>query len=127
MTSETATKWVPAFYGSGTCTVTRHDSREPHLYVYGPRNENEDDWMRARYKMCYELAEWLNDGKRPAWLDDLKRTEEGYAFDLDGTCIYATGPVYDADPPNLNWKQCDDEESRNARARLIDLLMKGPQ
>lgn len=115
--------WEPAFYGSGTCLVRRRDDyRAPYLYVCGPRNDDDDQWMRDRYAMCYQLTEYLNGGKRPLWLADMRRTKEDEATDLDGSSIRATGPMVDKDPPNLHWVEDDSYEAAIARARLMDMV-----
>lgn len=123
----TATEtWVHRWYGSGTQIVANDANLlAPCLYVYGPRFDNEDDSDRARYQVCEELAAFLNGGPRPAWLDDMERVSESSLSDLDGSLIDAVGPLYDIDPPKLNWQQRDDEDSRSARARLIDRLSFG--
>ena len=112
-------EWGSFFYGSGTTIVKNIFKRgEPWYYLYGPRDENEDAQQSHRYKMCQELANWLNGGERPPWIGDLKRSEEGSCFDLDGTLIYACGPYLNCDPP----QQDDSDEARSMRARLIDRL-----
>lgn len=59
---------------------------------------------------------------RPAWMDDMRRDSERSLIGCDNSSIYATGPSYDANPPHMFWRECDDEDARNARARLIDRL-----
>ena len=117
-------KWDCRFYGSGTTVIVNSAGhyRGPHFYVYGPRNEDEDQWMRDRYKVCHELCDYLNGGDKPAWFDQLERLSEDYCEDLDGTNIRATGPSIDVDPPNLNWREDDSDEAKDARARLMDRL-----
>jgi len=121
-----AETWVHRWYASGTQIVVNDaDVLAPYLYVYGPVLASEDDTVRGRYQVCEQLAAFLNGGPRPAWLDDMDRTSETQLTDLDGTIIDAVGPLYDCDPPKLNWQQTEDEQSRNQRARLIDRLSFG--
>jgi hypothetical protein len=127
-------RWRSEFYPSGTCVVKTRE-REPHLGVYGPRGVGDEKYedgddvnaVRIRYRMTDELAAWMNDGPRPAWLDDLRRVSETKLVGLDGSMVLALGPFYDANPPALQWKECDDVESRDARARLIDRVSRGEQ
>lgn len=117
--------WKPRFFGSGTCIVTDDSKRGPWLYVYGPASDDEGQWMRNRMTMCGELADYLNGGKRPTWLDDLERVSETRAVDLDGTGISAVGPMVDRNPPKLDWAQDDSEEAQDARRRLMNKLRPG--
>ena len=124
--TETAQAWHAEFYPSGTCVVKTYD-RAPHLGVYGPawvgkKDEDGDDIdaIQIRYRMTYDLQAWMNDGPRPAWLDDMSRVSEIKLVGLDGSMILAIGPFYDVNPPALQWEECDDIDSRDARARLID-------
>ena len=112
--------WNTMMFGSGTHIVKRDVADEPWLYVYGPRDE--DDSQPVRYSMCKELERFLNGGQRPLWLCDMARVSEEELIGADGSSISATGPLYDADPPNLRWETCEDVESKNKRARLIDLV-----
>lgn len=108
-------------FESGTMIVT--DGTWPHCYVYGPRNDDEDQGVRDRFKVCEDIRDYLNGGERPKWLDDLERTSEESASDLDGTSITATGPMIDRDPPNCLWVFDDSEKAKDARARLMDRLL----
>lgn len=119
-TVATETAWKPQFFGSGTCVVQR-SYNEPWLYVYGPANPDEAKYVRDRMQLCYDLAAYLNGGSRPAWLADMDRISEREAIDLDGTSVTATGPLYDADPPRLVWRERGDDD--DARARLMDRLL----
>lgn len=115
-------------YGSGTHLVARSDPcSDPWLYVYGPNSEDETVYAHDRWKVCQDLCDFLNGGTRPAWLNDLERTSEDHAEDLDGTSISATGPMIDADPPNLHWVQDDSWTAKLARAALMDRLFLFPR
>jgi hypothetical protein len=122
-------EWRCEYFPSGTMLVSRRrgESNDPWLYIYGPLGANEDDTEENRYKVVQDVCDYMNGGPRPAWLDDLRRTREDYAEDLDGTRITATGPMVDIDPPNLNWRQDNSEAARNARARLMDRLFFTPK
>ncbi len=118
-------KWEPQFFGSGTCIVTSNQRDEPHYYVYGPHSPDDGQRQRNRIAMCHQLADWLNGGDRPLWLDDMKRTHEDGCFDLDGTKIFATGPsvLCDCCPPHkMHWLLDESDEAVSKRARLIDRL-----
>ena len=120
-------RWIVTTYGSGTTTVSLRRAkpiREPWLYVYGPNNpeRDEDRYYRDRQKVCQDVCDYLNGGSRPAWLDDLERTTEIHAESLDGTSISACGPMFDADPPHLNWRTDESDDAKNARARIMDLV-----
>ena len=115
--------WQPEFYVSGTCIVVDRESvRTPHLYIYGPRHEDDDKTQTQRMRLCYEIAEYMNGGERPSWIDDLERRSEDSADDLDGTSIRATGPSVDVNPPNLDWREDVSDEAVLARARLMDIF-----
>lgn len=125
--------WEVRAYASGTMTVQDMEAPtktfkygvldlSPWFYVYGPGNEDEDQWMRDRWKVCEDLCDYMNGGQRPAWIDDMERISEVEAIALDGTSITATGPMVDRDPPNCNWDQDRSVEAVNARARLMDRL-----
>jgi hypothetical protein len=97
------------------------DDTMPHLQVYGP-GDQEPDSCGNRHAMCEDIAKLLNDGVVPKWWGDMERTSETVIRGCDGSMIIATGPSYDTDPPNLNWAECNDNESRNRRIHLIDKL-----
>lgn len=109
-------------YGSGTQVVTSHEPGTPWLYVYGPSSDDDSARVQNRFRVCEDLVEFLNGGERPAWLDDMHRVSESCIEDYDGTHISATGPMVDA-TGSLCWRQCDSQQSQDARARLIDRLM----
>jgi hypothetical protein len=120
--TEKPVTWKPQFFGSGTCIVTSLEAKKPHLYVYGPRNDDDGQCQRDRMKMCYQLADFLNGGDRPAWLDDMERRSEDACDDLDGSSIRATGPSIDRNPPALDWWEDGSDEANSNRARLMDRL-----
>lgn len=115
-------KYTPQFYGSGTCIVMGSTMKEPWLTVYGPANPDEGKYQRQRMAMCYEIAGFLNGGCRPAWLDDMDRKSEIEAVDLDGSIVAATGPLFDRNPPHLDWWTDESDAAKDARARLMDRL-----
>jgi len=115
--------WEHKLYGSGTQVVSQNDCNEPHLYVYGPRLLSDKECCHERSAVCQDLRDFLNGGERPDWLDDLERISEDELRGVDGTSIRSTGPMYDCDPPKLNWKECADEGSQAKRARLIDRVV----
>lgn len=113
--------WRVVFYGSGTHVVTTNRPEEPWFYVYGPlAQEGFDD---VRYKMCEDLSAFMNgSSRRPLWLDDMTRVSETLLEGFDGSSVFATGPMYDTDPPKLCWAEKQDQEAKDKRARLIDKL-----
>lgn len=113
-------RWHTESYESGT-TVVMHDYGQPWLYVYVPGSDIDDG--RYRLGACEALADFLNGGARPRWLDDMERYGERMLRGTDGSFVQATGPMYDADPPRLNWCEREDASAVDARARLIDRLM----
>lgn len=116
-------EWDPRFYGSGTTIVClRAERRRPHLYIHADAAIDEDRRQSDRYVMCQQLADFMNGGKRPAWLDDFERTSEIAAKSLAGGSIEAVGPMVDKDPPNLFWVTDESEAAANDRARLMDAL-----
>lgn len=115
-------EWQPAFFPSGTTIVRQDWAGKPHLYVYADAATTEDRSDRDRFDMCYQLAEFMNGGHRPAWLDDLDRQTETHAEALTGAKVFATGPMVDIDPPNLNWRLDESDQAKDDRARLMDIL-----
>lgn len=116
-------EWEPRYYGSGTTIVgLRLHQHKPHLYIYADAAVDESRYMRDRYEMCRQLTAYMNGGERPEWLDDFERLDEISSRSLCGGQIFATGPVYDRDPPNLFWVQDDSDDAKNDRARLMDVL-----
>lgn len=118
MTQQQTETWTRRAYGSGTQIVTSGQPDRPHLYVYGLVG---DDISRTR--ICEDLVLLLNDDRRPAWWDDISRVSEVLLMACDGTSIFATGPYLDTDPPNGAWAERQDDEGKDARARLIDRLV----
>lgn len=116
-------EWKPRFYGSGTTIVgLKKNAGKPHLYVYSDTAIDEDRWMRDRYEMCIQLANYMNGGERPVWLNDIERLNEESAKSLTGASITATGPMVDIDPPKLIWRTDESHEAKNNRARLMDVV-----
>jgi len=121
--TEVKERWEVCSFPSGTVCVRRSGNRA-YLDV-GLRSVpfmTEDDIQRTKHQMADEICAFANGGDRPAWISDLDRTSECSLLGTQGESIIAMGPVYDAQPPRLDWNQCDDIDSQNARARLIDWL-----
>ena len=116
-------EWKPEFYGSGTTIVVQRSvPHKPHLYLYADATPDEDRSQRDRYEMCYQIADYMNGGEAPTWLNELDRISEAYSEALTGAKIFATGPCIDKDPPRLHWVQDESDEAVNDRARLMDVL-----
>lgn len=114
--------WRVEAYPSGT-VVVRSASYGSWLDVCGPATGENDDWQRCKYPLAEDLAAFLNGCKeRPAWLNDMTRTSEERMADVDGTRIIVRGPLYDRNPPALDWWTRDDQEAKDMRARLMDKL-----
>lgn len=120
--------WYAESYPSGTQVVTNR-SGGPWLTVYGPKpvgpvdDEGDDaQAIKNRYAMCDGLKEFLNGGKRPAWLADMRRTAEETLMGDDGSRIDATGPTCKDDEHPNGWRFRDDQAAQDMRARLVDRL-----
>ena len=113
-----ATKWHPQAYGSGTHIVT-DDTAGPWLYVVIVNPVGDDEAQRQRWHICEQLAAYLNGGIRPAWLADMDYDGGDKMVGADGLEIEACGPLYDANPPHLDWRRREDEEAKAARAWLM--------
>lgn len=111
-------QWQTQAYESGTTIVRTPYADEPWLYVVIVQPIDET----LRYRICDDLAAWMNGGVRPRWMDDMERVSEIKLQSLDGLEIEAVGPMYDADPPNLNWRTCEDDASRWKRRQLVNWL-----
>lgn len=113
--------WSPRFYQSGTMIVV-HCDVPSHYYLYGPGNADEDAAQRDRAQMCRDLADYLNGGHEPKWLADMKRVSDGYAMDIDGSSIRATGPSVDTNPPHCFWVEDNSPEAVACRKHIMDHL-----
>jgi hypothetical protein len=112
--------WRPHRFSSETQIVSNNVSGEPWYYVIYPGVGIVD--YNVRYAMTDDLAKFLNGGPRPAWLDDMERVSHRGVVGPDGSGVEICGPMYDANPPNLDWRTCEDEAAREKRAALIDRL-----
>ncbi len=129
-----AEHWKVKWFQSGTMIVQNVNGPkepyaygiswlEPHFGIRGPGGETEAEQDRNRLQCCHDICDYLNDVKpRPAWLDDMERTDERSAVALDGTSIVAEGPSVDKKPPSCWWVLDESPEACNMRARLMDRL-----
>lgn len=115
-------QWTERYFGSGTTIVTSDLPGRPHLYIFADSAISRSRFMADRYAMCEQIRDCLNGGERPTWIDDFGRTSEVTAKSICGGRIFATGPDFDADPPNLLWVQDNSQEAADDRARLMDVL-----
>ncbi len=106
-------RWRVNSYQSGSVVVTCQEPTLPHLYLYAPTG--------VRHETAVDIAEFLNGGVRPKWLDDCERIQD-CIIGTDGTKVIATGPFYDCNPPALDWSLCEDAQSKQNRKELIDKL-----
>ena len=113
--------WKVKSYLSGTVIVQDTEAPSIWYYVYGPSLEEENESDKVRHEYAYLLRDFLNGGSTPAFLRDMLMDAEGSSLiGADGTRIHATGPMYDAAPPKLCWKQKEDRVSRKQRRALIE-------
>lgn len=124
--------WQVSYYESGTTNVDTGNPAVPHLHVFAYPSEDAQDMKDAtnhhRLAICHQICDFLNGGKRPGWLDDMDRVTLDQLVGSDGSRISANGPYYDADPPSCDWKERDDEDAKEMRRQLIDMLaINGPQ
>lgn len=112
-------KWQKVSFLSGTQIVTRNQPGCAHYYVHGLNGDEETEDMR-RHLISDELAAWLNGELAPSWMLVLMRQSDTVVVLQDGREISATGPYYDARPPDLFWQEnvVDDPQ----RKHLIDCL-----
>lgn len=116
-------EWEPAFFGSGTTLVRLKEyDHKPYIYVYASVGLDDDRSQSDRYPMCQQIADYMNGGDAPRWLDDFIRIGDATAKSLCGGQIFAVGPSIDNDPPNLNWVQDDSDQAVYDRAKLMDVL-----
>lgn len=91
-------EWGVSFYLSGSTVVVPKNRRINEwcwFYVIGPYN-NQGTYDQKRRDLCYDLAQYLNDGTVPEWFKSLKPSFEiGYRL-ADGARFYAYGKVSDA-------------------------------
>lgn len=98
-------QWEIEMRQSGTHIVKDINNIAPYCYIYG------DD----RYNVCKDVKKFLNEGIEPEWLKNATFETDTHFVAPGGIMITATGPYYDADPPNLNWREREDEkEERKA-------------
>ena len=62
-------QWNHQLYESGTQIVTRMRAGEPHFYVYGPTNSDENREFQDRFQVTKDICDYLNGGKRPVWYE----------------------------------------------------------
>jgi hypothetical protein len=112
-------EWRAESYEAGSVVVTTDSKDLPHFYVYGPIDDNQTRWF-----MAVDIAEFLNgDKERPDWLNDFRQNSPESIIAVDGSKILVIGPMYDADPPKLFWKECKDPESIMLRETLLSRLL----
>lgn len=117
--------WRSLFFPSGTTIVISDDHNSPHFYIYGPVavGEKDDegeypDSDQIRYKMCHELALWLNGDSRPKWLDDMYREHPTRLVGVDGSSIEAVGPTTEREDRS--------DKAIEKRSELITLICEKP-
>lgn len=105
-------EWVTEMYPSGTHVVKNiRDTKMPWFYVYADE----------RYKVCKQIEVFMNGGMRPAWLDDVKKTSIESFDGSNNIKVRATGPMYDMNPPQLNWQEMHEDIA--LRKSLINRLL----
>lgn len=114
--------WRVESFQSGTVIVAKVDSNGPWYYVFGPKTiKDESEHQHWRSQHATELCEYLNSkSKLPPWIKEFKRINESRLEHQNGAAILAVGPMFDANPPALQWEERKDWDSQAARARLLD-------
>lgn len=95
----------------------------PYLCVYGPCWTNKELVRHRRLLMAGHLAEWLNGGSEPYWLQQMdRRSETVMVSRVNGVMIEAVGPFVDVRQPTCLWKQDNRDSACSRRARLMDAV-----
>lgn len=118
-------QWERTIYQSGTQTVSRFGSFTGAYYHIGHlADDTEGDGGRS--DVGKELANWLNGGEEPWWMDMLFRVSPDTVRTPHGCHIRATGPMVDtATPPSWGlWEEDDSCEAQIERGLMTDALMK---
>lgn len=120
-------EWINESFQSGTVVVSllgKHQSLfMPNIYVHGDKGQGEKDYQNQRYRMARSLVSYLNGGEKPSWLDGFVRKNEVEIEGPNGARIIASGPLYDASPPALDWKQVDTDEARKYRFVVTEFFL----
>ncbi len=122
--NEQVAEWYCHCYPTGACVVTTGLAGRPWFYV-----NFEEVGTKNRIVIGRQIASYLNlQRHRPAWFADMERVSAEVIAGIDGTSVTASGPVFDADPPNLKWQEVVTPEAVKARGQLMDLLFSiGPR
>ena len=115
-------EWFVKAYQSGTVVVTRDKVAElPWFDIHG---EVGFDEIR-KFPVADDICTFCNGGPRAVWLDDLHIVTPNKAETVDRVMVFVCGPMYDADPPKLNWRTDDSEDAVDAREQLMLWLVSG--
>jgi len=116
--------WKVISWKSGNVIVHQLDvPNKPWISVYADPLPSEHDQAKNRIEMCNQIAEWMNGGKKPLWLDDFERLSSDYLISLTGAEIFATGPILSLKSVSKFFELDDSEKSREERKILIDVLL----
>lgn len=105
-------------YQSGSQVVGFTSGHRPWYYVLGAPELSEED----RHQTRRDLYAWAEYGVRADWMDDLVQESPYRVWTPFGGAIEATGPMYDADPPHLVWREMDGDDCIG-RGLLIEALV----
>jgi len=116
-------KWKVSCFPSGT-TIAKKGNVDPHFYIVGCPGYDDSEMSRTKYKVAQEVCRYMN------YEEPIGGILEVDHFDMWGKVVLSngiklspTGPSYDSDPPNLNWKQNESEEANEQRRMLTyDLI-----
>lgn len=116
--------WKIISWKSGNVIVHQKElPNKPWLSVYADPLPSDHDQAKNRLEMCKQLADWLNGGKRPIWLDDFERLKDDYLISLTGAEIFATGPVLSFKSSKTFWELDDSKKAKEERKLLLDILL----
>lgn len=114
--------WAIGETEEGPIVCLIDDDAKPHVSVYADKAINEAREQRDQRLMCEEIVEFLNGGKRPAWVADLDRFGEFGLFSPCGSYVIATGPYVSSDSDEFEWDES--EEAVANRKELIGHIFK---
>lgn len=123
-------KWKVVHYPTGKPGYyVRQESEDPKTHKPHLKIEA-DEAVSARIKhdkcllMCEEIANYLNGGNPPPWLEDMVRGGDDWLWAIEGAKIVAVGPFF-VKSEKKQVVECGSRPSRLLRKELIDQLVKG--
>lgn len=108
--------------GPVVCLVEKN--KKPHVSVYADKAVSKEREQRDQRIMCNEIKDFLNGGKRPAWVADLDKFGEFGLFSPCGSYVIATGPYIESEAIDGEFDWDETPESVAARKELIGHIFK---